>query len=195
MLKYNQQDKCHSLLSKVLSASITSYTTHQQKSKITFGYSPRSNWTVVKICHYYNVSQPAADSGENSESELENSVGSRDALWRWPVQAPATPDVGTCTDHSEVLGSTCTTVGFGTYQIWESGVWTKRETQVLAVGCGQHCFSVYFRAQNDVCFMVGTSRVLSVLCPPQNQVVVAAGRSSWGARLSGALHVYSFSSD
>ncbi|KAF3815369.1 hypothetical protein GH733_016751 [Mirounga leonina] len=32
----------------------------------------------------------------------------------------------------------------------------------------------------------------TVLCPLQNQVVVAAGRSSLGARLSGALHVYSF---
>lgn len=39
------------------------------------------------------------------------------------------------------------------------------------------------------------SSMLSILCPLQNQVVVAAGRSSWGARLSGALHVYSLSSD
>lgn len=39
------------------------------------------------------------------------------------------------------------------------------------------------------------SWMLSILYPLQNQVVVAAGRSSWGARLSGALHVYSLSSD
>nr|XP_054109660.1 phosphatidylinositol-glycan-specific phospholipase D isoform X2 [Callithrix jacchus] len=34
-----------------------------------------------------------------------------------------------------------------------------------------------------------------VLISPENQVVVAAGRSSLGARLSGALHVYSLGSD
>nr|O70362.1 RecName: Full=Phosphatidylinositol-glycan-specific phospholipase D; Short=PI-G PLD; AltName: Full=Glycoprotein phospholipase D; AltName: Full=Glycosyl-phosphatidylinositol-specific phospholipase D; Short=GPI-PLD; Short=GPI-specific phospholipase D; Flags: Precursor [Mus musculus]AAC77799.1 glycosylphosphatidylinositol-specific phospholipase D precursor [Mus musculus] len=39
------------------------------------------------------------------------------------------------------------------------------------------------------------SSLVSVRSKGRNQVVVAAGRSSWGARLSGALHVYSFSSD
>uniref|UniRef100_Q8R2H5 Phosphatidylinositol-glycan-specific phospholipase D n=1 Tax=Rattus norvegicus TaxID=10116 RepID=PHLD_RAT len=39
------------------------------------------------------------------------------------------------------------------------------------------------------------SSLVSVRSKERNQVVVAAGRSSWGARLSGALHVYSFSSD
>lgn len=34
-----------------------------------------------------------------------------------------------------------------------------------------------------------------VLCPLQNQVVIAAGRSSLGARLSGALHIYSLGPD
>ncbi|KAM7322746.1 hypothetical protein ACRRTK_018251 [Alexandromys fortis] len=39
------------------------------------------------------------------------------------------------------------------------------------------------------------SSLVSVRSKGRNQVVVAAGRSSWGARLSGALHVYSLSSD
>ncbi|ERE77282.1 phosphatidylinositol-glycan-specific phospholipase D-like protein [Cricetulus griseus] len=39
------------------------------------------------------------------------------------------------------------------------------------------------------------SSLVSVRSKERNQVVVAAGRSSWGARLSGALHVYSLSSD
>lgn len=37
-----------------------------------------------------------------------------------------------------------------------------RETQVVAVGCGQHCFSVHLRAQYVIYFMVGMSLVLSV---------------------------------
>uniref|UniRef100_A0A8C8TXD7 Phosphatidylinositol-glycan-specific phospholipase D n=1 Tax=Peromyscus maniculatus bairdii TaxID=230844 RepID=A0A8C8TXD7_PERMB len=39
------------------------------------------------------------------------------------------------------------------------------------------------------------SSLVSVRSKQRNQVVVAAGRSSWGARLSGALHVYSLGSD
>ncbi|XP_055470460.1 phosphatidylinositol-glycan-specific phospholipase D isoform X1 [Psammomys obesus] len=39
------------------------------------------------------------------------------------------------------------------------------------------------------------SSLASVRSKERNQVVVAAGRSSWGGRLSGALHVYSLSSD
>lgn len=35
----------------------------------------------------------------------------------------------------------------------------------------------------------------SVLCPLQNQVVIAAGKSSLGARLSGALHIYNLGQD
>lgn len=96
---------------------------------------------------------------------------------------------------SEVLGSTCTTVVWNLTDLTKWHLNKGGETQVVAVGYGWHCSSVHFRAQYDVCLMEGMSPVLSVLCPPQNQVVVAAGRSSWGARLSGALHVYSFSSD
>ncbi|KAH0506714.1 Phosphatidylinositol-glycan-specific phospholipase D [Microtus ochrogaster] len=44
--------------------------------------------------------------------------------------------------------------------------------------------------------MTGKCKSWLTPCPEEkNQVVVAAGRSSWGARLSGALHVYSLSSD
>ncbi|XP_051025324.1 phosphatidylinositol-glycan-specific phospholipase D [Acomys russatus] len=39
------------------------------------------------------------------------------------------------------------------------------------------------------------SSLASVRSKERNQVVVAAGRSSWGARLSGALHVYTLNSD
>lgn len=56
------------------------YLTQQQRSKITFGNSQKSDLTVVKICHYYNVSQSAADFGDNSESEPEDSLGSREVL-------------------------------------------------------------------------------------------------------------------
>ncbi|XP_053458035.1 phosphatidylinositol-glycan-specific phospholipase D isoform X2 [Nycticebus coucang] len=38
------------------------------------------------------------------------------------------------------------------------------------------------------------SSLISVKSKQKNQVVVAAGRSSWGARLSGALHVYTLGS-
>lgn len=39
----------------------------------------------------------------------------------------------------------------------------------------------------------GNPLVNSALCLLQNQIVIAAGRSSLGARLSGALHIYNLS--
>lgn len=96
--------------------------------------------------------------------------------------------------RGEVLGSACTTVVLERNRSQKVAS-EQRERRSCVCGCGQHCSSVHFRAQEEVALMAGVSLVRSVLCPPQNQVVVAAGRSSWGARLSGALHVYSLGSD
>lgn len=83
--------------------------------------------------------------------------------------------------HGEVWGPACTTV------VLE----LNKSEKVASEQRERHSCA----AQEEVGLVAGMSPVLSALCPPQNQVVVAAGRSSWGARLSGALHVYSLGSD
>lgn len=63
------------------------------------------------------------------------------------------------------------------------------------VSCSYGVWPPWFSYASPEHSVRNLSSKMSMLCPLQNQVVVAAGRSSWGARLSGALHVYSLSSD
>lgn len=70
--------------------------------------------------------------------------------------AHASPRHSTCAHmhRSEVLGVNLHNSGFQNLTDLRKCRLNKgRETQVVAVGCGQHCFPVHFRAQYDVCLM------------------------------------------
>lgn len=73
----------------------------------------------------------------------------------------------------------------------DSSIWAKGKTLSSSYGV----WPPWLSYASPVHSGRNLSSMLSILRPLQNQVVVAAGRSSWGARLSGALHVYSLSSD